>query len=294
MLKGLLSHNTAVKTISPFIYGGGLLLLYYIPMFFPVLAILETFLIFYLLNKLLAWFEKNAKPSGFDHIRQSLIYYVIVITLVVRAILNSENVTFSAIGIGLTAIIAIVMNGVFLYRKRFSVIAKGTRDTQDTTKSGYLENKRIILLIVAVLVLWHGIVHRDYLKYLAWHVDLTARNIETQGESIRSVRYYVYGAGYSFTGDSVADEKKFNDNWKKETIEDKFDYQDVRYFMKKWCPIKSDAEIEAEYNAFAKSIGTNPTDKINFINDENRERDYQIRFLNRDFSVLKDGLQNGK
>ncbi len=290
MLKGLLSHNTVVKMISPFIYGGGLLLLYYMPMFFPVLVILETFLIFYSLNKLLAWFEKNAKPSRFDHIRQSLIYYVIIIILIVRAILNSENVTFSAIGIGLTVIIAIIMNGVFLCRKRlFSYMTKISKRV-----GGIEKIKQIIFLIIGFFAVWQIIFHNDYWMYVG-------KDIFRDKVSSMVVHNLACGSDFDYGSES---DKRFSENWREQSKIYGFDYNDVKFTIEDVCPIE-DVEVDAPSESYQRHVEWMRTLDKNSYDKEKREwekrievekkiRAYKIKFLNRDFSVFQEDLKNGK
>jgi hypothetical protein len=289
MLKGLLSHNTVVKMISPFIYGGGLLLLYYIPVFFPMLVILETFLIFYLLNKLLAWFEKNANPSRFDHIRQSSIYYILILTLIIRASLNSENVTFAAIAIGLTAIVAIVMNGVFLYRKKYFLAYLKNPEAFKKSVNVKKRIKRVILSIVAIVVLWQIIFHNDYWIYVG-------KDIFRDKVSSMVVHNLACGSDFDYGSES---DKRFSENWREQSKIYGFDYNDVKFTIEDVCPPRTDLAIETSYQYLFDG-----TDYYSDM-DEKREgkkrievekkiRDYQIKFLKRDFSVFQEDLKNEK
>lgn len=290
MLEGKFSKEVLVKIVSPLVYGGGLVLLYFIPMFSLLFAIAVTFLIFYLLNKALVWSEKDTKPSILDHIRQSSIYYTLIVALLIRVFLNTENITFSVIGTGLTAIIAIIINGVSLYRKHlFSYMVKISKRV-----GGIEKIKRTLFLVIGFFAVWQIIFHNDYWIYVG-------KDIFRDKVSSMVVHNLACGSDFDYGSES---DKHFSENWREQSRIYGFDYNDVKFTIEDVCPIE-DVEVDAPSESYRRHVEWMQTlDKTSY-DKEKREwekrieigekiRAYKIKFLNRDFSVFQEDLKNGK
>ena len=70
----------------------------------------------------------------------------------------------------------------------------------------------------------------------------------------------------------------FSKAWKKDSQTYKFTYDDVKFEMEESCPIKSDERVEFLYQSQGRTV----------IQKIKKLQDYQRKFLNREFTALKE------
>ena len=100
-------------------YKGLIDLPIFIVFFYSIIAV--GIPLFWLTNLLIQKLEKLINPSTLDHLRQSLFFYLIVIyslvSWIARGAGNNEEDGYLLMWIGIS-IVAIVMNYLFLFRRR--------------------------------------------------------------------------------------------------------------------------------------------------------------------------------
>lgn len=136
--------------------------------------------------------------------------------------------------------------------------------------------KKIILAIIAIFVLWQVVFNGDYWKYV-W------RDIKRDNVADVMVEMFA-GCNVRSSIEELSDED-FSNYWREKINIYGFNYYDVKFIMEHSCPILSDAEIEAPPFVYGSK---------ELIEKSKRVRDYQIKFINREFTALQEDLKNSE
>jgi hypothetical protein len=134
---------------------------------------------------------------------------------------------------------------------------------------------RGVLLGLVLFAAWQYLFHRD-----DWRREF--RSMMRSEAADLAVESF---AGCQIRTDlhNVSDQE-FGEIWKESTSLYHFDYYDVREIMEQKCPVESDPEIEKH----ERSSGQETIKKVKAI------RDYQVRFLNRQYTALREDFANGR
>jgi hypothetical protein len=112
--------------------------------------------------------------------------------------------------------------------------------------------------------------------------------------------HLAYYSGCEDLNPSRVDNDIVNEYWNMNSHESNFNHADVVEYMMKRCPPKSDVQIEAAYAYLLDGTNRYPDmnkrrqERLMRINGAKSVRDYQLKFINKDFSVFQEDLKNGK
>lgn len=128
---------------------------------------------------------------------------------------------------------------------------------------------KILLALLVLFFLWQTLFHADYWKYVWRHLNRSdVGNIELEAYAGCNARAMM---------EEISDED-FSKAWKKDSQTYGFTYEDVKFEMEESCPIKSDERVEFLYQSQGRTV----------IQKIKKLQDYQRKFLNREFTALKE------
>jgi len=108
----------------------------------------------------------------------------------------------------------------------------------------------------------------------------------------RLARFSIEGFAGCGRGAFNLSDEEFSESWKNDTKVYEFGYEDVVDVMEKKCPIETDKQIQKKYQYLLDGKDLYPDmdetkEGLLSIESEKKMRDYQLRFLNKEFTALK-------